>query len=56
LTFFRYFLRFDEELEQIRLKKTIGKRQIGQHFSREKAIEMTLEMEKNEYETSGLGK
>ncbi len=51
-----YSHRFDEELEQIHVKNSIGKRQNnGQHFSREKSIQMTLEQEKNEYETSGLG-
>ena len=49
-----YFHRFDDEIEQINTKKSIGKRAIGQHFSREKSIEMTLDTEKNEYETSGL--
>ena len=38
------------------MKNSIGKRTLGQNFSREKAIQMTLETEKNEYETSGLGK
>lgn len=37
------------------MKKSIGNRNIGQHFSREKAIEITLASEKNEYETVGLG-
>lgn len=55
-SFFRYFHRFDDEIEQINVKKTIGKRAISQHFSREKAIEITLESDKNEYNTSGLGK
>ncbi|RNA37824.1 translation machinery-associated 16-like protein [Brachionus plicatilis] len=49
-----YFQRFDDEIEQIKLKNSVGKRNIGQHFSREKSIQMTLESEKNEYETSGL--
>jgi translation machinery-associated protein 16 len=52
----RYFHRFDEELDQINTKNSIGKRHIGQNFSREKSIEMTLNAEKNEYETSGIGK
>lgn len=51
----RYFHRFDDELEQIKTKKSIGKRNIGQNFSREKSIEMTLKTELNEYETTGLG-
>ena len=52
---FRYFHRFDDEIEQINVKKTIGKRALSQHFSREKSIEITLESDKNEYNTSGLG-
>ena len=51
-----YFHRFDEEIEQIKTKNSIGKRTIGQHFSRGKAIEMTLQSEINEYETCGIGK
>lgn len=54
--FLRYFHRFDEEIEQIRLKNSVGKRNIGQHFSREKSIQMTLETEKNDYDTAGLSK
>ena len=50
-----YFHRFDDELDQIKTKNSIGKRTIGQHFSREKAIQMTLETERNEYETCGIG-
>ena len=49
-----YFHRFDDEIDQIRTKNSIGKRTVGQHFSREKAIEMTLETENNEYETCGI--
>ena len=50
-----YFHRFDDEVEQIQVKNSIGKRQkSGQHFSRQNAIHITLEQEKNEYETSGL--
>jgi hypothetical protein len=52
---YRYFQRFDDELEQIKMKNSIGKRNIGQNFSREKSIEITLKGEQNEYETSGLG-
>jgi translation machinery-associated protein 16 len=49
-----YFHRFDDEIDQIKTKNSIGKRTVGQHFSREKAIEMTLETEKNEYESCGI--
>lgn len=51
-----YLHRFDDEIEQISTKNAIGKRSIGQHFSREKAIQMTLDTDKNEYETGGIGK
>jgi hypothetical protein len=51
-----YFHRFDEEIDQIKTKNSIGKRTIGQHFSRGKAIEMTLQSEINEYGTCGIGK
>jgi translation machinery-associated protein 16 len=51
---FSYFHRFDDELEQINVKKSIGKRTIGQSSSRENAISITLQTEKNEFETSGL--
>ncbi len=49
-----YFHRFDDEIDQIKTKNSIGKRTVGQHFSREKAIGMTLETEKNEYESCGI--
>ena len=54
VVFIRYFQRFDAELEQINVKNAIGKRSIGQNFSREKAIEMTIQAEKNEYQTVGI--
>jgi hypothetical protein len=47
-------LRFDDELEQIKTKNSIKKRSLGQHFSREQSILMTLENEKEEYSTIGL--
>ena len=51
-----YNLYLSDEIEQISTKNAIGKRSIGQHFSREKAIQMTLDTDKNEYETGGIGK
>lgn len=53
--YFSYLLRFNDELDQIRNKNSIGKRLIGQHFNREKSILITVEKEKNEYDTSGIG-
>ena len=52
----RYSCRFDEELEQIKTKGSIGKRTIGQHSSRMKAIEITISSDKEAYETVGFGK
>lgn len=49
-----YISRFDEELEQIKIKHSIGNRKNRQHASREDVINMTIEREKNEYETCGL--
>lgn len=49
-----YLSRFDEELEQIRIKHSIGNRKNRQHASREDVINMTIEREKTEYETCGL--
>ena len=47
--------RFDEELEQIEIKKSIGgKNRRNQHSSREDAIRQTLESEKSDYEGCGL--
>lgn len=50
----RYLGRFDEELEQIRLKNQIGQRSSRQHASREDAIELSQKLEKDEYEGCGL--
>ncbi|XP_016924267.1 translation machinery-associated protein 16 homolog [Drosophila suzukii] len=49
-----YFTRFDEELEQINLKQSIGKHRANQHAARKDVITMTLEKERNEYRTGGL--
>lgn len=51
-----YLGRFDEELEQIRLKNQVGQRCSRQHASREDAIEHSQKLEKDEYEGCGLGK
>lgn len=52
---FRYLGRFDEELEQIQVKHTVGQRKSRQHASREDVIKMTKAREMNEFNTCGLG-
>ncbi|KAE8747985.1 hypothetical protein FOCC_FOCC005375 [Frankliniella occidentalis] len=49
-----YLSRFDEELEQIRMKHSIGQRKNRQHASREDLIRHTQEREKEEYNTCGM--
>lgn len=50
-----YLTRFDEELEQIKLKRSIGMRKNNrQHAGREDVIKMTLQRETQEYNTCGL--
>jgi translation machinery-associated protein 16 len=49
-----YFARFDEELEQINLKNSIGQRKNRQHSSREDIINMTKKKEQEEFATCGL--
>ncbi|XP_017017333.1 translation machinery-associated protein 16 homolog [Drosophila kikkawai] len=49
-----YFKRFDEELEQINLKQSIGKHRANQHAARKDVITITLEKERSEYRTGGL--
>ncbi|KAI8033447.1 hypothetical protein M5D96_013810 [Drosophila gunungcola] len=49
-----YFTRFDEELEQINLKQSIGKHRANQHAARKDVITMTLEKERNEFRSGGL--
>ena len=46
--------RFDEELEQIQLKKSIGKNRRHQHSTREDSLRQTLAAEKAEFEGCGL--
>lgn len=53
----RYLGRFDEELEQIKLKHSIGKRKNNrQHASREDIIMLTKLQEREWYRTCGIGK
>lgn len=49
-----YLHRFDEEVEQIKLKQSISKNRSHQHFSRESAIKMTLEKETSDYNGGGM--
>ncbi|XP_076458071.1 translation machinery-associated protein 16-like [Babylonia areolata] len=47
--------RFDDELEQIAIVNSVGSRKGSkQHASREAAIKMTQDMEKNEFESVGI--
>lgn len=46
--------RFDEELEQIKLKQSISKNRSNQHANRVDAIRMTLERENGEYDGPGI--
>ncbi|ERL88682.1 hypothetical protein D910_06066 [Dendroctonus ponderosae] len=46
--------RFDDELEQIKLKHSIGQRKNRQHANREDIINMTLKSEKEEFKTCGI--
>lgn len=50
-----YFKRFDEELEQIALKQSISKSRVHQHVARQNVINITLEKEKNDFYSGGLG-
>ncbi|XP_026755067.2 translation machinery-associated protein 16 homolog [Galleria mellonella] len=49
-----YLSRFDEELEQIALKNSVGQRKNRQHASREDIINITKKREHEEFETCGL--
>lgn len=54
---FRYLNRFDEEVEQIKLKHSIGKRKNNrQHANREDIIKLTQLQEYEWYRTCGIGK
>ncbi|KAK2716418.1 hypothetical protein QYM36_010838 [Artemia franciscana] len=50
----RYLGRFDEEVEQIDLRNSIGQRRTQQHASRLDAIQMTHELEVNEFNGPGI--
>lgn len=51
----KYLSRFDKELEQIKLKHSIGNRKNRQHASRQDIIKMTVNRELEEFNTCGLG-
>ncbi|KAL3278185.1 hypothetical protein HHI36_013524 [Cryptolaemus montrouzieri] len=50
----KYLSRFDEELEQIKIKHSVGVRKNRQHASREDIIKLTVKREFEEYKTCGL--
>ncbi|CAG9766795.1 unnamed protein product [Ceutorhynchus assimilis] len=50
----KYLGRFDDELEQIKLKHSIGQRKNRQHANREDIINMTVKGEKEEFKTCGI--
>jgi translation machinery-associated protein 16 len=45
-----YLQRFDSELEQIDIVRSVGKRQGNQHSARENAVKLTIEREKQQIE------
>jgi len=49
-----YLKRFDDEIEQIKLKQSISKNRLNQHNGRLDAITMTLERDLNEYKGGGM--
>ncbi|KAJ8954978.1 hypothetical protein NQ318_000409 [Aromia moschata] len=49
-----YLGRFNDELEQIRIKHSVGNRKNRQHANREDIINLTIKREKEEYQTCGL--
>ncbi|XP_040576766.1 translation machinery-associated protein 16 [Lepeophtheirus salmonis] len=49
-----YLERFDDEVEAIKLKSSIGKNRKFQHCARSNAIKMTLEPEKSDFDGCGL--
>ncbi|XP_054268982.1 translation machinery-associated protein 16 homolog [Macrosteles quadrilineatus] len=51
----KYLGRFDEELEQIQLKHSVGQRKNNrQHASREDVIKLTKKQEEEEYNAAGI--
>ncbi|XP_060527407.1 translation machinery-associated protein 16 homolog [Cylas formicarius] len=54
LAILQYLARFDAELEQIKIKHSIGQRRNRQHASREDIINMTIKNEREEFKTCGI--
>lgn len=52
--FFRYFHRFDEEVEQINLKTQINNKRRNQHSSREAIIKINLEKDITNFNAGGM--
>lgn len=50
----QYMERFDDQLEQISIVKSVGNRQSKQHASRETAINITKERENYEFDAVGM--
>ncbi|CAH1112100.1 unnamed protein product [Psylliodes chrysocephalus] len=50
----KYLSRFDEELEQIRIKHSIGNRKNRQHANREDIIKMTVKREFEDFNSCGI--
>nr|XP_023030072.1 translation machinery-associated protein 16 homolog [Leptinotarsa decemlineata] len=50
----KYISRFDEELEQIHIKHSIGNRKNRQHANREDVINLTIKKEQDEYDSCGI--
>lgn len=48
-------MRFDEEIETIKLKQSISKNRVNQHANRLGILQMNIEREKGEYEGAGFG-
>ena len=51
----RYLQRFEDELEQISIKHSIGTHRKDQHAVRKKNIELLMEQERAEYDGPGFG-
>ncbi|XP_067634976.1 translation machinery-associated protein 16 homolog [Eurosta solidaginis] len=49
-----YLKRFDEELSQIAIKQSISKNRAKRYAAREDVIKITLEKERNEYQSGGM--
>lgn len=50
----QYLNRFEEEIDQIKLKQSISKSRSHQHFSREATIRMTIEKETSDFNGGGI--